>query len=141
MLITRGVVFCTPDGLTAEQITSLVMRWLGDHPEKRHLPGPQVAPAPSRTLSRARRADSPGLLQPSVHGVILAAAKRARLRGRVYSYSTRPTIRLTSTGPRLLRAHSDPLPASFGMRKYASDGFLARVYRVSLIPEKLRDQG
>jgi hypothetical protein len=43
VLITRGVVFCTPDGLTAEQITSLVMRWLGDHPEKRHLPGPRVA--------------------------------------------------------------------------------------------------
>jgi hypothetical protein len=41
-LITRGVVFCAPDGLTAEQITSLVMRWLGDHPEKRHLPGPRV---------------------------------------------------------------------------------------------------
>src|SRR6476661_1242855 len=25
-LITRGVVFCTPDGMTAEQITGLVMR-------------------------------------------------------------------------------------------------------------------
>jgi hypothetical protein len=42
-LITRGVVFCTPDGMTAEQITSLVMRWLGDHPEKRQVPGPRVA--------------------------------------------------------------------------------------------------
>ena len=41
-LITRGAVFCTPDGLTAEQITSLVMRWLGDHPEKRRLRGPRV---------------------------------------------------------------------------------------------------
>ena len=38
-LVTQGLTTCTPDGLTAEQLRDLVVRWLRDHPEKRHLSG------------------------------------------------------------------------------------------------------
>ena len=38
-LITQGLVTCTPDELGAEQLRDLVVRWLRDNPQKRHLSG------------------------------------------------------------------------------------------------------